>query len=62
MTTPNLDATRHHWVESLAQYAFNIEYQRGCDNMVADVLSRITTRLDTETVKLILNGVSMGEA
>ena len=25
MTTPNLDATRHCWVDSLAQYPFNIE-------------------------------------
>ena len=62
MTTPNLDAMRHCWVELLPKYTFDIEYQKECDNAVVDVLSRITTRLNTETVKLILNGVSMGVA
>ena len=62
MTTPNLDATRHHWVESLAQYTIDIDNQKGLNNTVADVLSKITTRLNAETVKSILNGVSMGAA
>ena len=62
MTMLNLDTMRHHWVESLAQYTFDIKYQKGHDNTVADVLSRITTRLNAETVKLILDGVSMGAA
>ena len=62
MKMPNFDATRHCWVESLAQYNFSIEYQKGCDNPVADVLSRITTRLNAKMVKPILNGVSMGAA
>ena len=62
MATPNLDATKHHWVESLTKYTFDIEYQKGHDNTVADALCRIATRLDAETVKLILNGVSMGAA
>ena len=38
------------------------EYQKGHDNMVVDVLSHITTRLDPETVKSILNGVTLGMA
>ena len=29
MTTPNLDATQHHLVESLARFTFSIEYQKG---------------------------------
>ena len=62
MTMPNSDATRHHWVESVAQYTFHIKNQKGHDNTVADVLNRITTRLNTETVKSILYGVSMGAA
>ena len=62
MTTPNLDATRHHWVESLTQYTFDIKYQKGWDNTRADVVSRMTTRLDTETVTLVLSGVNMGTA
>ena len=28
MTTSNLDATQHQWVESLARFTFSIEYQR----------------------------------
>ena len=39
MTTPNLDATGHHWVRSLVKFIFWLEYQKGQDNMVADVLS-----------------------
>ena len=39
MTTPNLDATSHQWVGALAQFNFKLEYQKGCDNTVADVLS-----------------------
>ena len=33
MTTPNLDATRHWWVESLAWFMFSIECHKGCDNV-----------------------------
>ena len=62
MTSVNLDAMRHCWVESLTQYTFDIEYQKGCNNTVADVLCRITTMLDVETVTLILNGVGVGAA
>ena len=40
MTTPNLDATGHQWVEALARLNFQLEYQKGCDNTVADVLSQ----------------------
>ena len=60
MTTPNLDATSHQWVGALAQFNFEFEYQKGCDNTVADVLSGVTTQLDPDMVILILNGVAMG--
>ena len=40
MKSANLDATRHRWVSSLASYNFDIEYQRGKNNVVADALSR----------------------
>ena len=59
MTTPNLDAPQHHWVESLAGLTFSIEYQKGWDNAAADALSQVTLRLDAETVKSILDGVAM---
>ena len=29
MSTPNLDATGHHWVSALAKYVFRLEYQKG---------------------------------
>ena len=58
-TTPNLDATWHRWVESLARFTFNIEYQKGHDNVAADALSWVTSKLDTETMKSILDGVTV---
>ena len=60
MTTPNLDATQHCWVESLVGFTFSLEYHKGWDNAAADALSQITLKLDTETVKSILNGVMVG--
>ena len=29
MTTLNLDATGHQWVEALAKFNFQLEYQKG---------------------------------
>ena len=54
LTTPNLDACGHRWVASLAQFSFKIEYLRGTDNKVADVLSHIETRLEDDAVKELL--------
>ena len=50
MTTPNLDATQHHWVVSLVGFTFSIKYQKGWDTAAADALSWIRPRLDVETV------------
>ena len=60
MSTPNLDATGHHWVSALAKYDFRLEYQKGRDNAVADALSWVTTRLLPEAIQTILDGVAMG--
>ena len=60
MTTPNLDATGHWWVSALAKYNFQLEYQKGWDNAVADALSRVTTRLELEAVQAILDGATVG--
>ena len=60
MTTPNLDAVQHQWIELLAQFMFSIEYQRGCYNAAADALSYVTSKLNAETVKSILHWVAMG--
>ena len=42
-STPNLDVMGHQWVSALTQFNFELEYQKGHDNTVADVLSHVTT-------------------
>ena len=39
ITTPNLGATQHCWVESLAGFTFSIECHKGQDNAATDALS-----------------------
>ena len=41
LTTPNLDATGHRLVGAVVSYEFNLEYQKGADNVAADTLSRV---------------------
>ena len=60
MMTPNLDATGHWWVSALAWFNFKLEYQKGCDNTVVDALSWVTTWLDLDMAKSILNRVALG--
>ena len=60
MTTPNLDATGHQWVGALAKFNFWLEYQKGQDNTMADVLSQINTHLCPEAVQSIQDGVTLG--
>ena len=60
MITPNLDATGHQWVGALAKFNFWLEYQKGWDNTVADVLSQITTQLGPEAMQSILDGATLG--
>ena len=55
MTTPNLDATRHRWVAAMAGYDMTIEYLKGTDNKVANMMSWVPKRLDLETVTVLLN-------
>ena len=62
MTTPNLDATGHQWVAALARFNFQLEYQKGQDNTVADALSQITTHLNPEAMQSVLDGVTLGTA
>ena len=54
MTTPNLDAMGHQWINALAGFNFKIEYLKGTNNKVADVLSHVETRLDDATTKELL--------
>ena len=60
MTTPNLDATGHQWVEALPKFNFQLEYQKGWENAVGDALSQITTHLGLEAVHAILDGAIIG--
>ena len=60
MTTPNLDVMGHRWVGALTKFNFWLEYQKGHDNIVADVLSWITTHLSLEAIQSVLDGVTLG--
>ena len=60
MSTPNLDATGHLWVNALAKYDFWLEYQKGQDNALANALSHVTTCLPPEAVQGVLDGVAVG--
>ena len=59
MTTPNLDAMGHQWVGALVKFNFQLAYQKGWDNTVADVMSRITSCLGPEAVQAILDGATL---
>ena len=52
MTTPNLHVTGHQRVSALAEYDFQLEYQNGQDNAVADALSQVTTHPTPTIVEL----------
>ena len=60
MTTPNLDATGHWWVGVLAKFNFQLEYQKGWDNNLADMLRWITTHFGLEAMQSVLDGVTLG--
>ena len=57
-----LDATSLQRVTALLQFTFELEYQKEHNNTVAEVLSQVTTQLDPDTVKSILDGLVMGSA
>ena len=62
MSTPNLDVTDNQWVGAFAWFKFELEYQKGHDNTMADVRSWETTWLNPENMKSILDGVTLGMA
>ena len=47
-------------MKSLAGFIFSIAYQKGRNNAVTDALNRVTSKLDTETMKSIMDGVVVG--
>ena len=62
MSSPNLDATKHHWIDELVLYTFSLEYQKGKNNVVADALSRIGEQwLPQEEMDEILRATPMLE-
>ena len=62
ISSPNLDATKHHWIDELAPYTFSLEYQKGKNNVVADVLSRIgEQQLPQEEMDKILRATPLLE-
>ena len=62
LTTLNLGAVKHFCVESLAGFTFSITYQKGRDNAVADALSHVTSKLNAEAMKSILDRVTIETA
>ena len=44
------------------RFNFQLEYQKGQHNTVADALSQITTHLSPKAVQSILDGVTLGMA
>ena len=53
----NLDAARQRWVAQLASYNFALEYQKGKDNTVADILSHLDDHLPPGKVQDYLNKI-----
>ena len=62
LMTPDLDATRHLWVSTLASFQFKLEYQKGADNGATDALSWVPISHSWETIQSLLEGVVVGAA
>ena len=59
---PNLDATGHRWVSTLASFQFKLEYQKGADYGPADALSWVPISHSWETIQSLLEGAIVGVA
>ena len=62
LMTPNLDATGHRWVGTLASFQFELKYQKGANNGAADTLSRVPISHSQQTVQSLLQGAIIGAA
>ena len=60
LTMPNLDATRHRWVGTLASFQLKLKYQKGTDNRAADALSQVPISHSWQTVQSLLERAVMG--
>ena len=56
LMTPNLDATGHQWVGTLASFQFELQYQKGADNGAADALSRVPISHSWQVIQSLLEG------
>ena len=56
-SSANLDAAGQRWVAHLASHNFSLEYQKGKNNTVADVLNRMCKCLPEEEVQEYLNKI-----
>ena len=57
---PNLDATGHQWVGTLASFQFELEYQKGTNNGAMDALSRVPINHSWQTIQSLLKGAIVG--
>ena len=62
LTMPNLDATGHRWVGTLASFQFELEYQKGTNNGAADALSQVPISHSWQTIQSLLEGAIIGAA
>ena len=62
LTMPNLDATGHQWVGTLASFQFEPEYQKGTDNGAVDALSQVPISHSQQIIQSLLEGVIIGVA
>ena len=46
---------------ALVNFNMSLEYQKGSDNKVADYLSRVTKRLDKDSVKEFMQRAKAGQ-
>ena len=55
LTSPNMDVTKQRRINELVKYDFSLKYQKGKNNTVADVLSRISKEClsDEEAEKVL---------
>ena len=62
ISSPNLDTTKHHWIDELVPFTFSLEYQKWKNNVVADALSGIRENwLPPEETDMILRATLLEE-
>ena len=62
LMTPNLNATGHCLVSTLASFLLKLEYQKGADNGATDALSQVPISHSQETIQSLLEGAIVGAA